>query len=89
MTQGHVLTIDRRRIGRIVGEFDDYYVVEAGTFRRHRHALPKRLARTDERAGGMVVQMGRNILWNSPRIGSAEVPGISPRALAAYWGLED
>jgi hypothetical protein len=37
----------------------------------------------------MVVQMGRNILWNSPRIGSAEVPGISPRALAAYWGLED
>lgn len=73
-----VLTMDRERIGRIVDEFGDYFVVECGALRKSRHALPKVLAHEDDHA--VIVVMGKNMIADSPKL-PADVA-----QLEAYWG---
>ncbi len=85
MENREVVTIERERIGRIVDERDDYYIVETGKLRKSRHALPKQFAHESDERGGMLVQMSKQMLAASPKLDS---DSIDEAAVAAYWGIQ-
>lgn len=48
MEQYDVVSLDEKRVGRVVGETGEFYIVEAGGMRKTRHALPKRYASVND-----------------------------------------
>jgi len=87
MERREILTIDRECLGVVVGEFDDYFIVESGKLRKTRRALPKEFARPDANGSGYIVQMGRGLLANSPKLAGAGDGAIDGDVLAGYWGI--
>jgi hypothetical protein len=43
-----VVTSDEDKLGQVVGEQGDFLIVEHGTLRKTRHAIPKTFAHADE-----------------------------------------
>jgi len=87
MERREILTINRECLGWVVGEFDDYFIVESGKLRKTRRALPKEFAQPDAGGSGYIVQMGKGLLANSPKLAGAGDGAIDGEVLAGYWGI--
>jgi hypothetical protein len=82
--QGYdVITIDDEKVGKVVGTQGDHLIVESGTIKKSKHALPQTFAAVDD--GEQVVRMSvsKEVFSDSPKVnGEAD-----ETAIAEYYGL--
>lgn len=78
-----VVTIEDEKVGKVVGTHGDYLIVEQGTIRKSKHALPRTFAEVDE--GGKVVRMTvtKDIFCDSPKVNGE----VDETAIALHYGL--
>jgi hypothetical protein len=79
-----VITSDEKKVGRVAEIVGDNLVVEHGTLLKSRHALPKAFAHADDSAHVVRVTVPKEILLDSPKVGSG---GVDANAVAAHYGL--
>ena len=63
-----VVTIEDEKVGKVVGTHGDHLIVEQGTIRKSKHALPRTFTEVDE--GEKVVRMTvtKDIFCDSPKV---------------------
>jgi hypothetical protein len=79
-----VVTSEEDKIGQVVGVEGDYLIVEHGTLRKTRHAIPKAFAHIDEAEETVCVTVPKEIIESSPKI---ENGSIDQQAVAEHYGL--
>jgi hypothetical protein len=62
-----VTAVGEKRVGRIVGSQDNYYIVKR-SFRRGRYPLPKSLAVVDSEKRRVLMRVPRIKLFDAPRV---------------------
>ena len=80
-----VVTSDDATVGRVVSVAGDYLVVEHGTLRKTRNALPLELAHADEDARVVRATVSKEMLHGAPEVD--EAGPVDARAVAAYYGV--
>jgi hypothetical protein len=80
-----VITSDDAKVGEVVDVVGDNFIVEHGTLRKHRNALPKTFAQVDGDAGVVRTTLSKQIIEQSPEVDRDEA--LDERAVAAYYGL--
>ena len=83
MTGYDVVTSDDRSIGRVVDVRGDYLIVEHGTLRKSRHALPKAFAHPVDAERLVRVTVSRELITDSPKVGDE----WDEQAVARHYGL--
>ncbi len=84
--QGYtVVTGDGSKIGTVVGEEGANLIVETGTLRKHKHAIPKTFVHVQDAEQQISVTVTKDIVADSPTCDD----GIDERAVAAHYGLGD
>ena len=78
-----VVTTEDEKVGKVVGTHGDHLIVEQGTIRKSKHALPRTFTEVDE--GEKVVRMtvSKAIFCDSPRVNGE----VDEAAIADYYGL--
>jgi len=78
-----VVTIDDEKVGKVVGTHGDHLIVEQGTIRKSKHALPRTFTEVDD--GEKVVRMtiGKDLFCDSPKVNGE----VDEAAIADYYGL--
>ena len=78
-----VVTTDAEKVGKVVGTHGDHLIVEQGTIRKSKHALPRTFAAVDDSERVVRMTIGKQIFCNSPKV-NGEVDEV---AIADYYGL--
>jgi hypothetical protein len=82
--QGYdVVTIDGAKVGKVVGESGDYLIVEHGTLRKSKHALPRQFAHVDDSEQQVRMTVAKEIFLDSPKLDGE----LDHRAAAEHYGL--
>ncbi len=78
-----VVTTEDEKVGKVVGTHGDHLIVEQGTIRKSKHALPRTFTEVDE--GERVVRMTvtKDIFCDSPKIDDE----VDETAVAQHYGL--
>ncbi len=76
---------DDEKIGEIVDRVGDNVIVEHGTLRKHRNAVPKTFTQLDEQAGVVRTTLSKKMIEQSPEVREGEP--LDEREIAAYYGL--
>jgi hypothetical protein len=78
-----VVTTEDEKVGKVVGTHGDHLIVEQGTIRKSKHALPRTFAEVND--GEQVVRMSvsKNIFCDSPKIDGE----VDETAIAEHYGL--
>jgi hypothetical protein len=78
-----VVTTEDEKVGKVVGTHADNLIVEQGTIRKTKHALPRTFTEVDE--GEKVVRMtiGKDTFCDSPKVNGE----VDEAAIADYYGL--
>ena len=78
-----VVTTEDEKVGKVVGTHGDHLIVEQGTIRKSKHALPRTFTEVDE--GEKVVRMtiGKAMFCDSPKVNGE----VDEAAIADYYGL--
>ena len=78
-----VVTIDDEKVGKVVDTHGDHLIVEQGTIRKSKHALPRTFTEVDD--GERVVRMtvSKDIFCDSPKINGE----VDETAIAMHYGL--
>jgi hypothetical protein len=78
-----VVTIDDEKVGKVVDTHGDHLIVEQGTIRKSKHALPRTFTEVDD--GEKVVRMTvtKDIFCDSPKINGE----VDETAIAMHYGL--
>jgi hypothetical protein len=78
-----VVTTEDEKVGKVVGTHGDHLIVEQGTIRKSKHALPRRFAEVND--GEQVVRMTvtKDIFCDSPKINGE----VDENAIAQHYGL--
>jgi hypothetical protein len=79
-----VVTNDDQKVGRVAAVAGNLLVVEHGTIRKHRNALPLELARVDDDARIVRATVSKDLFSDSPDVNADDV---DESAVAAYYGL--
>jgi hypothetical protein len=79
-----VITSDGEKVGNVVEEAGDNFIVETGHVRKAKHAIPKVFAATDEETETVCITVSKVIVEDSPRLNGDEV---DEEAIARYYGL--
>ena len=79
-----VVTIEDEKVGKVVGTHGDHLIVEQGTIRKSKHALPRTFTEVND--GEQVVRMTvtKDIFCDSPKIDGE----VDETAIALHYGLE-
>ena len=80
-----VVSSDHDSIGRVVGEVDDWLIVEQGTLRKSRHPLPKTFATVLVDKREVCVNLPKNLIDDSPKVGDGNQ--FDRDAAAMHYGL--
>lgn len=82
--QGYdVVTVDDQKIGRVVGESGDFLIVEHGTLRKSKHALPREFAHVDDSEQQVRVTVPKDVVADSPKVDD----DLDKDEVSAYYGL--
>jgi hypothetical protein len=84
MDDYQVTDSDGHNVGHVVGEQGDSIILERGTLRKHRHALPRTFVEVDEAAGVVRTTLSKQLIEDSPEV---DDDGVDEQAIAAYYGL--
>jgi len=78
-----VVTTEDEKVGKVVGTHGDHLIVEQGTIRKSKHALPRTFTEVDD--GEKVVRMtiGKDMFCDSPKVNGE----VDEAAIADYYGL--
>jgi hypothetical protein len=82
--QGYdVVTIDDEKVGKVVDTQGDHLIVQTGTIRKSKHALPQTFAAIDD--GEQIVRMSvtKEVFCDSPKVNGE----VDETAIAEYYGL--
>ncbi len=81
-----LVTSGEKTLGHVVAETREYVIVEHGTLRKARHAVPRRFleAHDDERV--VRASLAKELIEDSPKL---EGEDVDERAVAAYYGLAE
>jgi hypothetical protein len=80
-----VVTSDGERLGQVVGVAGDNLIVEHGTLRKNRHALPKTFVQLDADTGVARTSLSKRMIHLSPEVHDNEA--LDETEIAAYYGL--
>jgi hypothetical protein len=78
-----VVTTDDEKIGKVVGETGSYLIVEHGTIRKSKHALPREFAHVDEAEKQVRISVPKNVFADSPKLNGE----LDEQAVAEHYGL--
>jgi hypothetical protein len=79
-----VITSDEHKLGHVVGTIGDNLVVEHGTLRKTKHAVPKTFAHADESEKVVRLTVSKEIVEESPKLNGDEP---DEQAIAEHYGL--
>ena len=79
-----VVTSDDCKLGHVVGRQGDHLIIEHGTLRKTKHAVPKTFAHSDEEERVVRLSVSKEIIESSPKIGNG---ALDQRAIAEHYGL--
>lgn len=80
-----ITVVDDKRWGTVVDEKDEYVVVEHGTLRKHRYAVPKASVEVDKAAQEVRTTLSGELIGDSPAVDD----GFDQEAVAQHYGLGD
>ena len=78
-----VVTVEDEKVGKVVEESGDYVIVEHGTLRKSKHALPREFAHVDESEEQVRLTISKNVFLDSPTVDET----IDEQAVADYYGI--
>jgi hypothetical protein len=81
-----VVTSDDCKLGRVVDVRENYLIVEHGTLRKTRHAVPTTFAHADEAAKEVRLSVSKEIVDGSPKIDNGSV---NWQIVAEHYGLAE
>ncbi|HEY7707178.1 MAG TPA: hypothetical protein VH968_08435 [Gaiellaceae bacterium] len=79
-----ITVVDDKQWGTVVGETSHYVIVEHGTLRKHRYAVPKASIEVDRGAEQVRTTLSGELIGESPTVDD----GIDEDALARHYGLD-
>jgi hypothetical protein len=79
-----VVTSDDCNLGHVVAIEGDNLIIEHGTLRKAKHAVPKTFAHSDEGEQVVRLSVSKEIIESSPKIGDG---ALDERAIAEHYGL--
>ncbi len=80
-----VVTSDGDRIGTVIGDEGSNLIVQTGTLRHHKHAIPKTFAHPQDGEQKILVTVTKDVVMDSPKCDE----GLDARAVAEHYGLSD
>lgn len=81
-----VVTSDDHKFGHVAGVEGDYVVVEHGTLRKAKHAIPQAFVHADESEQAVRLSVSKEIVESSPKL---ENGSFDRRAVAEHYGLAE
>lgn len=82
--QGYdVVTTDDEKVGKVVGTHGDHLIVESGTIRKSKHALPQTFAEIDDGEQIVRTTVTKDVFCDSPKVNGE----VDENAIAEYYGL--
>ena len=85
LTGRHLISSDDAKVGEIVDRVGDNLIVEHGTLRKHRNAVPATFVTADADAGTARTTLSKRLIEESPEVKDGEP--VDEREIAAYYGL--
>lgn len=80
-----ITAVDDKQWGTVVGRQDGYVIVEHGTLRKHRYAVPEESVDVDENAKEVRTSLSGELIGESPKVDD----GFDRDAVARHYGLVD
>lgn len=80
-----VITSDGEKLGHVVGTDGSMLLVERGTIRKSRFAVPQAIAHTVEGENEVRLTVSRQVVEQSPKVDDH----VDERAVADYYGLAE
>lgn len=80
-----ITVVDDKQWGTVVGQQDGYVIVEHGTLRKHRYAVPESSVEVDEQAREARTTLSGELISESPKVDADFDRG----AVARHYGLDD
>ena len=81
-----VITSDDHKLGHVVGAIGDYVVVEHGTLRKTKHAVPKTFVHPDDAEKVVRLTVSKELVEDSPKLDDGN---RDERAVAEHYGLAE
>jgi hypothetical protein len=82
---GYDVVADEKVMGHVVDKVGGNYIVEQGTLRKTRHAVPEQFAHVDESDERIVLTIPKELVDDSPKVNG----DIDEEAVAAHYGIAD
>jgi hypothetical protein len=79
-----VVTADDEKVGTVVGETGDYLIVEHGTLRKSKHAVPRAFAKIDEHEQQVRITVPKDHFYDSPKLDGED---FDQQVLAEHYGI--
>jgi hypothetical protein len=79
-----VITTEDEKVGKVVGTQAEFLIVEQGTLRKSKHALPRAFYEVDDAEGVVRMSAGKDIFCDSPKIEDGE---LDQQAILEHYGL--
>lgn len=80
-----ITAIDDKQWGTVVGRQDGFVIVEHGTLRKHRYAVPDEAVEIDDNAKEVRTSLSGELIGESPKVDD----GFDRDAIARHYGLVD
>ena len=81
-----VITSDEHKLGHVVGTIGDNVVVEHGTLRKTRHAVPKTFVHPDDGEKVVRLTISKQLVEDSPKLDNGD---LDEQAVAEHYGLAE
>lgn len=81
-----VITSDDARLGHVVGTVGDNLIIEHGTLRKSKHALPTALTAVHDEERVVRTTVSKQLIEESPKVSDDDVDEAE---VAAYYGMSD
>ena len=86
--QGYdVVTSDDHKVGHVVGTEGDLLIVEHGTIRKSKHAVPREVASADESEQVVRLTVSKDVFEEGPKAKNGDE--IDKQAVAEYYGFAE
>ena len=81
-----VVTSDDSKFGHVVGVEGDHVIIEHGTLKKTKHAVPETFVHTDESEETVRLSVPKDIVESSPKL---ENGTVDRQAVAIHYGLAE
>jgi hypothetical protein len=78
-----VVTAEDEKVGTVVGETGAYLIVEHGTLRKSKQAVPREFATVDTGEQQVRITVSKNVFYDSPKLNGE----FDEQAVAEHYGL--